>query len=124
MDLLRNSGRRWPGFARKLYANGDPRSVFILHELAERGGERADVVAAVVDRARSEKIGYPSKDFALGALAYYLDMPPGAANLMFCLSRTAGWIAHGLEVRRTGPPHRLRAVYVGARDDGESGAGE
>lgn len=124
MDILQNSGRRWPGFARKLYANGDPRSVFILRELAERGGTRADIVAAVLDRARQEKIGYPSKDFALAALTYYFDMPAGAADLMFCLARTAGWIAHALEVRRTGPPRRLRAVYVGARDVNDSGVAE
>jgi len=56
----------------------------------------------------------PNVDFALGALAFALDMPFGATEAIFATARSAGWIAHALEEYGEAPLRfRSRAVYIG-----------
>ena len=50
--------------------------------------------------------------FALGALAYSMQMPIGATEAIFAIARTAGWIAHALEEYGERPLRfRARALY-------------
>lgn len=58
----------------------------------------------------------PNVDLALGAFTWLADMAPDAGEAVFAISRTAGWIAHGLE-EYTEPPLRFRprARYTGPR---------
>jgi citrate synthase len=55
----------------------------------------------------------PSVDVGLCAVAIALDLVPGASTALFVLGRTAGWVAHVLEQRRSPDLLRPRARYVG-----------
>ncbi|MEL6985646.1 MAG: citrate/2-methylcitrate synthase, partial [Actinomycetota bacterium] len=95
----------------------------VLMELivAAWGGDaRLGVVFEVRDllAARSDRI--PNIDLALGALTYLAGMPSAAGEVVFAISRTAGWLAHGLEEYGEKPLRfRARGHYVGPRPDGD-----
>jgi citrate synthase len=55
----------------------------------------------------------PNVDLALAALAHVAAMTRGAAEAIFAVARTAGWIAHALEEYERNTPIRPRAVYTG-----------
>ncbi|WP_290885877.1 citrate/2-methylcitrate synthase [Hoeflea sp.] len=71
--------------------------------------------ARFADAAKDLTGAEPSIDFALVALRRYLQLPEGAAFLLFALGRSVGWIAHALEQRATGQLIRPRAIYTGPR---------
>jgi len=49
----------------------------------------------------------------LAALEYCFALPQGAAQIIFALGRSAGWIAHAAEQIEYGHLIRPRARYVG-----------
>ena len=51
----------------------------------------------------------PGLDLALAALEHRLDLPRGAGFAIFAVGRTAGWLAHIFEQRRSGQIIRPRA---------------
>ena len=61
----------------------------------------------------------PNVDFALTALAWALELPPGAPLALFALGRAAGWMGQAIEQYRSGQLIRPRARYVGVRPDEE-----
>ena len=102
LHRLRN-GDPVPGFGHPLYPEGDPR---VAPLLTAEGVE----LARVVEELTGAK---PTLDFALVAAQRALGLPPGAAFLIFAMGRTAGWIAHALEQRKSAQLIRPRANYVG-----------
>jgi len=58
----------------------------------------------------------PNVDFALVSLRRALRLKPGSALSLFAISRTAGWIAHALEVSRPARPQRATAQRPDALD--------
>jgi citrate synthase len=105
------AGYALPGFGHILYPQGDVRADALLALILPESRETRAIVQAV-DALTGEK---PSIDFALVALRRFLNLPPGAAFLLFAIGRCAGWIAHALEQRANGQLIRPRAVYVGHR---------
>ena len=107
-----------PGFGHRLYPDGDPRAVLLLHmiDTAAPGGPGLRAVHALADAARRHSGTEPNVDFAVGALAAVARMPLSAGETIFTIARTAGWIAHALE-EYTEPPVRFRARAIprGAR---------
>ena len=69
-------------------------------------------VLDVIDAIAATSHKPPNVDAALAALACALDLPRGAASLIFALGRTVGWIAHALE-QYEGRMIRPRARYTG-----------
>lgn len=102
------------GFGHPLYPAGDPRSLHLLPLLP------ADPVREWLLQAVHAQTGqHPSLDYALVAIERSLQLPPGAAFVLFALGRTAGWMAHALEQRASGQLIRPRAHYTGLQaDDG------
>ena len=101
-----------PGFGHPLYPAGDPRSLHLLPLLP------ADPVRERLLQAVHAQTGqHPSLDYALVAIERSLQLPPGAAFVLFALGRTAGWMAHALEQRASGQLIRPRAHYQGLRPD-------
>jgi citrate synthase len=113
-DLLRR-GERIPGFGHYVYRESDPRVVLLMELLrgAAPQSERLDVADAVMAEARRRALPAPNIDFALAALATVGDMIPGAAQAVFAVARTAGWLAHALEEYARGTPIRPRGIYTG-----------
>ena len=113
-------GETPPGFGHRLYPSGDPRGALLL-SLASRAARSPRPLAtlqALVREAERLRLGAPTLDVGLLAVAHSLRLPPSAAQVLFCVGRSAGWIAHVAEQRSSGELLRPRARYVGPRDPG------
>ncbi len=64
-----------------------------------------------MDVIRSRTDAVPNIDLAVGALTFLSGMPASAGEVIFAISRAAGWIAHTAE-EYAEEPHRVRARYV------------
>ena len=113
-SLLRR-GERIPGFGHFVYRAGDPRAAFLLGEIRARapGSPRLAVADALVREVVGRGLPTPNIDFALAVLASVAGMVPGAAEAVFAVARTAGWIGHALEEYARHAPLRPRARYTG-----------
>jgi citrate synthase len=115
-------GEAIPGFGHPLYPGGDPRAALLLDDArsllagapGKRARGRASTMLAIVRAMREAGHELPTLDAGLCAVAEALALPRGAALALFAIGRTAGWIAHALEQRRSETPLRPRARYVGA----------
>ena len=110
-------GEALPGFGHRLYPAGDPRGPFLL-SLALRQGRPTRPLAtlqALVTEAARLDLGVPNLDVGLLAVAHALRLQPWAGQVLFCVGRSAGWIAHVAEQRSSGELLRPRARYVGPR---------
>jgi citrate synthase len=113
-ELLRR-GEKVPGFGHLVYRGGDPRATVLLG-LVRRAAPKSRqlaVAGAVLAEVRQKSLPEPNIDFALATLARVAGMIRGAGEAMFAVARTAGWIAHALEVYASDSPMRPRAVYIG-----------
>ena len=126
-SLLRR-GERIPGFGHFVYRSGDPRAAFLLGEIRARapGSPRLAVADALAREVVGRGLPTPNIDFALAVLASVAGMVPGAAEAVFAVARTAGWIGHALEEYARHAPLRPRARYTGphypAPDGNQQGA--
>jgi citrate synthase len=113
-SLLRR-GERIPGFGHFVYRAGDPRAAFLLGEIRARAprSPRLAVADALVREVVGRGLPTPNIDFALAVLASVAGMVPGAAEAVFAVARTAGWIGHALEEYARHTPLRPRARYTG-----------
>ena len=113
-------GEALPGFGHRLYPAGDPRGPLLL-SLSSRQPRPARALAtleALVSEATRLGIGAPNLDVGLLAVAHALHLEPWAGQVLFCIGRSAGWIAHVAEQRTSGELLRPRARYVGPRAPG------
>jgi citrate synthase len=113
-------GEPLPGFGHRLYPAGDPRGTALL-ELASRHPRPPLPLAtlqALVAEATRLGLGAPTLDVGLLAVAHALRLPPWSGQVLFCVGRSAGWIAHVAEQRGSGELLRPRARYVGPRAAG------
>jgi citrate synthase len=108
-------GERLRGFGHRLYPDGDPRAGYLLTRLraTAAGSPRMAVVDALLEATTRRGLPEPNVDLALAALAHVTAMTRGAAEAVFAVARTAGWIAHALEEYDRNTPIRPRAVYIG-----------
>ncbi len=113
-SLLRR-GERIPGFGHFVYKAGDPRAAFLLAEIRARAPDspRLEVADALVREVVGRGLPTPNIDFALAVLASVAGMVTGAAEAVFAVARTAGWIGHALEEYARHAPLRPRARYTG-----------
>jgi citrate synthase len=114
-ELLRR-GERVPGFGHLVYKSGDPRAIALL-DLVRRAAPKSAQLAvadAVLAEVRHKSLPEPNVDFALATLSRVAGMVTGAAEAIFAVARTTGWVAHALEAYTTAPI-RPRAVYTGPR---------
>lgn len=110
-------GEVLPGFGHRLYPAGDPRGALLL-SLAATEPHPARPLAtlqALVAAATRFELGAANVDVGLLAVAHALRLPPWSGQVLFCLGRSAGWIAHVAEQRSSGELLRPRARYVGPR---------
>lgn len=114
---------RVPGFGHAVYAGGDPRAVVLLEmlrrlKLSRALSQRLDTAEHVIDVVSSRFGVLPNIDFALAAFCGVAHMPPSAAETIFSIARTGGWIAHALEEYGEQPLRfRVRADYRGAQPE-------
>jgi len=121
---------RLMGFGHRVYKNYDPRAKVmrqICHEVLEELGVTEDPLFKLA--MKLEKIAleddyfiqrklYPNVDFYSGITLSALGIHPNMFTVLFALSRTAGWVAHWLEMLND-PNHRLarpRQLYTGSKE--------
>jgi citrate synthase len=107
-----------PGFGHIVYKKVDPRAEFLfkaMRELSEYGEalSAADQLSAVV-HSRSPRPA--NLDLALAVLVVGAKMQADAGELIFAVSRTAGWVSHVLdEYAQTAMRLRPESRYTGIR---------
>jgi citrate synthase len=113
-------GESLPGFGHRLYPHGDPRGPLLLSLAAgaARPTRSLATLQALVSEAARLDLGAPNLDVGLLAVAHALRLPPWSGQVLFCVGRSAGWIAHVTEQRTSGELLRPRARYVGPRAPG------
>jgi citrate synthase len=121
---------RLMGFGHRVYKNYDPRATIIrktCHEvlaiLGNRGDQHMDIAMkleeiALEDEYFVERKLYPNVDFYSGIIYRALGIPTNMFTVMFAIARTAGWIAHWMEMiadpeLRIGRPRQL---YTGQKE--------
>ncbi len=115
IDAAARDGRV-PGVGHAVYDHVDPRTALLLERLdgvasPTRGGAVRAVVAELERRSEAPI----NVDLALGAVLDAGRMVPGAAEVVFGVARSAGWVAHAREEARHRLRYRARAVYTGPR---------
>jgi citrate synthase len=118
---------RLMGFGHRVYKNYDPRAAIIrevCHEVLQKLGNDHDPMlelalrleeVALRDEYFVERKLYPNVDFYTGIIYKALGIPTNMFTVMFAIARTAGWIAHWMEMiadpsLRIGRPRQL---YLG-----------
>lgn len=112
------AGRRVPGLGHRLYTGEDPRAR-VLFELLERIPRAESALLAARDIVATTARHTPlhaNVDLALAVFTVSCGMPATAAETIFAVARTAGWIAHALEEYGERPLRmRPSGHYVGPR---------
>ncbi len=120
---------RLMGFGHRVYKNFDPRARIIremCHKLLSRMGQtdnplfelalRLEEIALKDEYFIARKL-YPNVDFYSGVIYSALGIPRSMFTVMFAIARTAGWVAHWLEM--IGDPAmkigRPRQLYTGPK---------
>ncbi len=118
---------RLMGFGHRVYKNYDPRAKIIrevchrvLEELADSNNPTLELASrleeiALEDDYFLERKLYPNVDFYSGIIYRALGIPTNMFTVMFAIARTAGWVAHWMEMiadpqQRIGRP---RQIYDG-----------
>jgi citrate synthase len=110
-----SSGERIAGFGHPVYRGIDPRAAHLLEEVyrSVKPHERA-LLERLAREATRTSTREPNVDFALGGLAFALEMPVGSTEAILAIARTAGWIAHAIEEYAEAPLRfRAKSIYVG-----------
>jgi citrate synthase len=118
---------RLMGFGHRVYKNYDPRAKIIrevchrvLNEVADANNPMFELALrleeiALRDEYFLERKLYPNVDFYSGIIYRALKIPTNMFTVMFTIARTAGWVAHWMEMIAD-PEHRIgrpRQIYDG-----------
>lgn len=119
---------RLMGFGHRVYKNYDPRAKIIrkvCYDVLEKLGVQNDPMLELAMRLEEvalkddyfvERKLYPNVDFYTGIIYKALNIPTNMFTVMFAVARTAGWVAHWMEMVAD-PKHRIgrpRQLYKGA----------
>jgi citrate synthase len=99
-----------PGFVQPLYPHGDPRGALLV-DMARSTGLEGEPAFRFIEAVHQELGLRPNIEIGLVALSMALGLPPRSASALWGIGRTAGWIAHVLEQRRTGTALRPRGLF-------------
>ena len=111
---MHQQGQGVPGFNHPLYPQGDKRALALLQIGRARSGanKRLKTIFDFVDQVSRELGLHPRHELAAITVALSLGMPRNCAGALFMVARTAGWVAHVQEQRRSGQLIRPRAKFV------------
>ena len=125
VEAVKQGKGRLQGFGHRVYKNYDPRATIIkktADEVFEITGKnplldialKLEEVALSDDYFRSRKL-YPNVDFYSGLIYQAMGFPVEMFTVMFAIPRTAGWLAHWIELLDQDQKiTRPRQLYVGA----------
>jgi len=118
---------RLMGFGHRVYKHYDPRAKIIramAHEVLEKVADANNPLFELALRLEEIALGdeyfierklYPNVDFYSGIIYQALGISRNMFTVMFAIARTAGWVAHWMEMIGD-PQHRIarpRQIYLG-----------
>ena len=114
-------GERLMGFGHRVYRAEDPRARVLRRTCQELKAPRYEVAEALEQAAldelrerRPDRVLETNVEFWAAVVLDFAEVPPHMIPAMFTCARTAGWSAHILEQKRTGPPDPARPrSYIG-----------
>ncbi|MHB1140021.1 MAG: citrate/2-methylcitrate synthase, partial [Microthrixaceae bacterium] len=124
VESVKKGETRLQGFGHRVYKNYDPRARIIkktADEVFEVTGKnplldialKLEEVALSDDYFVSRKL-YPNVDFYSGLIYQAMGFPMDMFTVLFAIPRTAGWLAHYIEMLDQGSRiTRPRQLYVG-----------
>ena len=104
------------GFGHTIYRNVDPRYGLLLELVTEAWSDdpRLDALEEYRRLVAERTEAAPNVDLGLGLLTYLAGMKSDAGEVIFAISRTAGWIGHAMEEYEERPLRlRPKGHYVG-----------
>ena len=116
------AGERLMGFGHRVFHGNDPRAEAMRLALSRMGpmaGRLAfaskveAAVAAAIERVKPGRRLPPNVEIMAALLLDAVGLPREAFTPVFAVCRSAGWIAHALEQRKTGRMIRPVSAYVG-----------
>jgi citrate synthase len=122
LEARLRSGERLMGFGHRVFQGNDPRAEAMRGSLRAMGPdagrlEFADrleqAVAAAIERVKPGRTLPPNVEIMAALLLDAVGIPREAFTLVFAVGRSAGWLAHAMEQRRTGRMIRPASAYVG-----------
>ncbi len=120
-----DAGEMIPGFApHPVYPDGDPRTAPLVDwavRLTTRARAPLRTLLAIQEVVHALGPHPMNVDAGLLALAYAVGLGAEEASSIFCVGRTAGWVAHVFEQRTTRALLRPRARYIGPLPDEAKG---
>ena len=119
-------GARLMGFGHRVWRGRDPRADALKAALERLGPDRGRIgfaeeverrALAALRRKKPDRPIETNVEFYTALLLEAVGLPRDAFTSVFALARSAGWLAHALEQRRTGRLIRPAARYIGPRPD-------
>lgn len=122
LEARLRAGDRLMGFGHRVFQGNDPRAEAMrqaLNRMGPMAGRLAfarrleQAVAVAIDRVKPGRKLPPNVEIMAALLLDAVGIPRDGFTPVFAVGRSAGWIAHALEQRRTGRMIRPTSAYVG-----------
>jgi citrate synthase len=122
LEAKLRSGERLMGFGHRVFHGNDPRAEAMRQSLQAMGPQAGRLafasqlekaVAAAIDRVKPGRTLPPNVEIMAALLLDAVGIPRDAFTLVFAVGRSAGWLAHAMEQRKTGRMFRPTSAYVG-----------
>jgi citrate synthase len=129
-DVKSGKGGRLMGFGHRVYKNYDPRATIIkdtAYKVFDVTGKNPllDIALKLEETALSDEYFtsrklYPNVDFYSGLIYQAMGFPVDMFTVLFAIPRTAGWLAHWVELLgdKDQKIARPRQIYTGAGERG------
>jgi citrate synthase len=117
-------GGRLMGFGHRVWRQRDPRADALQAALRRLGPDAGRIAfaeeverraLAALQRTKPDRTLETNVEFYTALLLDAVGLPRGAFTPVFALARSAGWLAHALEQRKTGRLIRPASAYIGPR---------
>jgi len=122
LEAKLRAGERLMGFGHRVFHGNDPRAEAMRHAMRAMGpaagrlafaAQLEQAVATAIARVKPGRSLPPNVEIAAALLLDAVGIPRAAFTLVFAVGRSAGWIAHALEQRKSGRLMRPASAYIG-----------
>jgi citrate synthase len=122
LEAKLRSGERLMGFGHRVFSGNDPRADAMRRSLQVIGSRAPGLafadrleqaVAVAIGRVKPGRTLPPNVEIMAALLLDTVGIPRQAFTPVFAIGRSAGWLAHAMEQRRTGRMMRPVSAYVG-----------
>ena len=126
LERALSGGERLMGFGHRVWRGRDPRADALKSALQRLGPDAGRIAfaeeverraLAALRRKKPDRPIETNVEFYTALLLDAVGLPREAFTPVFALARSAGWLAHALEQRKTGRLIRPAASYVGPRPE-------